>query len=190
MIPDGFNVGHAGGQGHPRAHRTAVVARQQHLGLAPHHVIGALPAHGDAITVVYGFWPIDAHGQTKTVGVQIVHRLLGEQGGVGGHDKFDELASLAKTLLAVIDHVLDQFAIAQWLAAEEHYGEALLVRGLLEQHFHRGNGCLDVHLLARRGLVQIFLVAIGATQVAAGIDVQYHGIDRRTLDPLDAYVRG
>ncbi|MNY71130.1 hypothetical protein D3C86_2094040 [compost metagenome] len=62
------------------------------------------------------------------MGVEVVHGLFGEQRGVGGHDELDELAGLAETLLAVIDHVLDQLAIAQRLATEKHHGETLFVR--------------------------------------------------------------
>jgi hypothetical protein len=60
----------------------------------------------------------------------------------------------------------------------------------LQQHFHRSNGGLDVHFLAGRRLVQVFLVAVGAAQVAAGVDVEHHGVDRRALDPLGGDVRG
>ncbi|MNR52572.1 hypothetical protein D3C85_1724340 [compost metagenome] len=52
------------------------------------------------------------------MGIQVVHGLLGKQRGVGGHDEFDELARLAEPLFTIVDHVLDQLAIAQRFAAE------------------------------------------------------------------------
>ncbi|MNZ76134.1 hypothetical protein D3C78_946320 [compost metagenome] len=124
------------------------------------------------------------------MGIEVIHRFFGEQRGVGGHDEFDELARLAKTLLTIVDHVLDQLAVAQRFAAEEHHGETLFVRGFAQQHFHRGDRRFDVHFLARRRLVEVFLVAIRAAQVAAGVDVEHHGIDRRALDPFGGDVRG
>ncbi|MNZ87490.1 hypothetical protein D3C78_1063500 [compost metagenome] len=124
------------------------------------------------------------------MGVEPVDDLLGEQGGVGGHHEVHRLAQFGEARLAVLHHRLDQRPVGQRLAAEEHHGVARLVGRLLEQHLHRGDGGVELHLLARRGLVQVFLVAVGAAQVAAGIDVQHHGIDRRTLDPLQADFRG
>ena len=138
---------------------------------------------------MHGFRPIDAHRQTETVGIQIVHGLFGEQRGVGGHDEFDELAGLAETLLAVIDHVLDQLAVAQRFATKKHHGKTLFIRRFTQEHFHRGDRGFDVHLLAGGRLVEVFLIAVGAAQVAAGVDVEYHGVDRRALDPFDRDVR-
>ncbi|MOA48542.1 hypothetical protein D3C78_1713000 [compost metagenome] len=61
--------------------------------------------------------------------IQIVHGFFGEQGGVGGHDELYKLACLTKALFTVIDHVLDQLAVAQRFATEEHHRETLFVRG-------------------------------------------------------------
>ncbi|MCY1436863.1 hypothetical protein D9M71_530010 [compost metagenome] len=85
--------------------------------------------------------------------------------------------------------MLDQRAVGQRLAAEEDHAVALLVGRLLEQHFHRGLGGFRAHLLAGRGLVQVFLVAVGAAQVAAGVDVQHHGIQRGAFDSFHADFR-
>ncbi|KAF1855016.1 hypothetical protein Lal_00008416 [Lupinus albus] len=189
VVPDGFDVGDAPGQGHPRAHRAAAVARQQHVGLAPHHVVGALPAHGDAVAVVHRLRPVDADGEAEAMGVEPVDDLLGEQRGVGGHDELHRLADLRETPLAVAHHVLDQRAVGERFAAEEHHAVAGLVGGLAQQHLHRGLGGLDGHLAAGRGLVEVLLVAVGAAEVAAGVDVQYHGVQCGALDPLDADFR-
>ncbi|MNE25794.1 hypothetical protein D3C80_1191350 [compost metagenome] len=77
---------------------------------------------------MHGLGPVDAHGQTEAVGIEVVDNLFVEQGRVGGHHELDALARFKETLLAVIDHVLDQLAVAQWLATEKHHGIAGLVR--------------------------------------------------------------
>ncbi|MNH01519.1 hypothetical protein D3C79_607400 [compost metagenome] len=190
VVPDGLDVGDATGQRDPRAHRAAVVARQQHVDLAPHHVIGALPAHGDAVAVVHGLGAVDADRQAEAVGIEPVDDLFGEQGGIGGHDELHLLARLGEAPLAVGDHVLDQWPVGQRLATEEHHAVALLVGRLLEQHLHRSLGGGGTHLLARGRFVQVFLVAVGAAEVAAGVDVEHHGVQRRALDLLEGDFRG
>ncbi|MNF43547.1 hypothetical protein D3C84_246350 [compost metagenome] len=118
------------------------------------------------------------------MGVEPVDDLLGEQGGVGGHHEVHRLAQFGEARLAVLHHRLDQRPVGQRLAAEEHHGVARLVGRLLEQHLHRRLGGVQLHLLAGRRLVEVFLVAVGTAQVAAGVDVEHHGVQRRALDPL------
>ena len=179
-----MNCGHvriAGRQGDAGPHRARFVARQQHAGLGRDHFIRPLAADRLAPGVMDRFGAVHADGDAEAMGVEVVDDLFGEHGGVGGQREIDLLALGRATRLGVRRDLADQRHVGQRLATEENHVELLAVPALVDQQIDALLCLLQLHLLPLGGGGQILLVAIGATEVAAGIDVDDDGAEWKLL---------
>ena len=105
-----------------------------------------------------------------------------EQRRVGRQREVDPLARFIAPALGVIDDLADQRNVGERLAAEEHDADAVALRRLREQQIDAARGDFEAHALAPRGNGKVFLVAVGAAQIAAGVDVQHDGAEWIALD--------
>ena len=105
--------------------------------------------------------------------VEILDERRRQQRRVRGHREIHVLPGTGRGRFGVGHHLLDQRHVGERLAAEEDDVDAIARRACLEQQVDTACGGDEIHLAAIGRLGKIFLVAVRARQITAGVHVEH-----------------
>lgn len=176
MLEDSGDFGGASSKRHAGPHRPRV-SLDQPSGLLGDDRVAATTSRRVTVAIVNLCGTIHAERHTDSAVDQKVGRGTAEKRAICGQGEVDELAG-AGLLPSRVSHDLSyELQIGQRFAPEEGDVHDFRTAALGKQQIDRASGGRDRHTAASPGIDQIFLVAIGAREIAAGIDREDEGIE-------------
>ena len=172
MRMNGLDGGVARAEGHPGAHGPRAIAVEQHAHLAGDGVVGSPPPDALAMPIVQRLGAVHGYRDPEAVRVEEVDQRGCQQRRVRRQRKIHLLPRAARLRLRVRGHLPDQRDVGERLAAEEDHVQPIARGARRQQEVDASRRGHEVHLSPVDGLGEVFLVAIGARQIAASVDVE------------------